>query len=590
MKYLINIIVLIVLTNPLLSQQENLKDFKNLKKMYNDMAFESIINSEINKFLNANRYHKGDIYHIYAQTYEALNKDDKAFEYYIEAKKNYKSEDKPDKVAQINLSLYDLIDSKKNLDIDKSIFIKELKAHAQATGSKKWFMSYYHLMGVDNFNTKAKDSAKVYFLKAIQLAKEIDSLRAEYKMNTNLGALYLVEYKMPDSAVYFYEKAIKQSLVDKNYPEKENDLFALYNNLGNAYRDQQQYEEANRYYQKAEKIDLKLFNSLSKRILFNNMEVNYYYMEDFKNAYNYLYKYDSINEIINLKEQNTSIKDIEEKYQNQKLRADNLESEAKRSQNRNIALALGGSLILGTIIAILVYKNRQRQQEIELQEQELRTQQLATQLKEQEIISINALIEGQEKERLIIANDLHDDLGSLMATIKMHFSAFKDKDTKNLFDRTNTLIENAYQKIRNIAHAKNSGVLAKQGLYEAILKMADNVSKSKQININVHENGLDQRLENSVELTIFRVVQELIANVIKHAQATEVDIHLNQTKDNLNIMVEDNGVGFDTKFNANNREGIGLINIEKRIESLGGTVVIESQKNSGTSVIIDMPL
>jgi signal transduction histidine kinase len=211
-------------------------------------------------------------------------------------------------------------------------------------------------------------------------------------------------------------------------------------------------------------------------------------------------------------------------------------------------------------------------------------------LKQQEIISINAMVEGQEKERQRIANDLHDDLGSLMANIKMHFGTFKTKDSDNLFRRTNDLIEEAYQKIRNLAHAKNSGVLARQGLYEAIKRHANSISVTKEIKINIMENGLNQRLENSLELTIFRIVQELITNTIKHAQAKELDIHLNQHENVLNIMVEDDGIGFDNTKPRKEQSGIGLSSIERRVEDLGGSVIIESQPGSGTSVIIDIPV
>lgn len=320
------------------------------------------------------------------------------------------------------------------------------------------------------------------------------------------------------------------------------------------------------------------------------MEVNYYYMNDFKNAYNYLYKYDSINDIIKMNKQNANIKDIEEKYQNEKLRADNLAIESKRVQNRNIALALGSSIVLGSIILFLFYKNNQRKREIAKQKQNLRMQKLSSQLKEQELRSIDAMIEGQEKERLRLANDLHDDLGSLMSTIKMHFSSISGQDSNELYHQTRKLIDEAYQKIRNIAHSKNSGVLAKQGLYKAVRQLAKTISASESITINVHENGLDQRLENSLELTLFRIVQELITNIIKHAEASEVDIHFNQHDEQLNIMVEDDGKGFDPDQITKNSKGMGLSSIDKRVEHLEGKMIIESKPKAGTTIIIEIPI
>jgi signal transduction histidine kinase len=242
------------------------------------------------------------------------------------------------------------------------------------------------------------------------------------------------------------------------------------------------------------------------------------------------------------------------------------------------------------VIAFLIFKNTKRKQKLAEQEKELETQKLATVLKEQELTTIDAMIEGQEKERQRIANDLHDDLGGLMATVKLHFNALKDKNSPELYDKTNNLIEEAYQKVRSVAHAKNSGVIAKQGLLKAIQHMAGKVSDSNKIQIEVIDHGLDNRLENSLELTLFRVIQELITNVVKHAEASEATIHLTNHDDSINIMVEDNGIGFNPKNITKTNAGMGISSIDKRVEFLDGTMTIESENNKGTTVIIDIPL
>ena len=172
----------------------------------------------------------------------------------------------------------------------------------------------------------------------------------------------------------------------------------------------------------------------------------------------------------------------------------------------------------------------------------------------------------------------------------LHFNALKDKDSPELFDKTNNLIEEAYQKVRSVAHAKNSGVIAKQGLLKAVQNMAGKVSVSNKIQIEVLDYGLDNRLENSLELTLFRVIQELITNVIKHAEATEATIHITNHEDSINIMVEDNGKGFNPKQITKTNTGMGISSIDKRVEHLDGTLTIESEKNKGTTVIIDIPL
>ena len=257
-------------------------------------------------------------------------------------------------------------------------------------------------------------------------------------------------------------------------------------------------------------------------------------------------------------------------------------------KNRNYLLAAIGLLIIGSLMAVLIQKSTKRKQRIAEQEKELEKQKVSTLLKEQELTAIDAMIEGQEKERQRIADDLHDDLGGLMATLKLHFNALKEKPDSEMFDKTSDLLDQAYSKIRSVAHTKNSGVMANKGLLKALHDMANTISATNKLQVEIVDHGLDNRLENSLELTIFRIIQELITNTIKHANATETMVHITKHDDSLNIMVEDNGKGFNTK-NIAKKSGMGIHSIDKRIENLGGNVTIESEINKGTTVIIDIP-
>ena len=266
-----------------------------------------------------------------------------------------------------------------------------------------------------------------------------------------------------------------------------------------------------------------------------------------------------------------------------------LEKERK-TRTRNIALSLGVMLFLGVIIGILLYRNSKRQQRISEQQKELQKQKVETLLKEQELLSIDAMIAGQEKERQQVANELHDDLGSLMATVKLHLENIKTDKKDASFKMASNLLEEAYQKIRGIAHTRNSGVMAKKGLVPAIHKMAQTISETNKIKLEVNDFGMDERLENSLELSIFRIIQELTTNMIKHAKATKGSIQLTQHENNLNIIVEDNGKGFDMSGIERTKRGMGLGTIEKRIEHLEGSFTVDSILGKGTSVIIDIPI
>ncbi len=416
--------------------------------------------------------------------------------------------------------------------------------------------------------------------------KKRDSAYLLYTYN-NLGALFEDNLLQSDSAIYYFNKKIDFFKKSPSHASKES-YFNTYFNIGVSYERLNKLDEAEKFYLKADSV------STRENILKNSKKINenlsdlFAKQKKYHNAYNSLKLSLELSDSLNTKDHKEAIANIKEQYDNQKLRADNLESEVKRKQNQNLLIASLFLLVFGGFSAFLIQKNTKRKQLLAEQEKELQTQKLATVLKEQELTSIDAMIAGQEKERQRIANDLHDDLGGLMATVKLHFNSLKENNSTEIFDKTNSLLDEAYTKIRNIAHAKNSGVIAKQGLLKAVKEMANKVSGANKTQIEVIDHGLENRLENSLELTIFRIIQELVANTIKHAKATHVTIHLTNHDNSLNIMVEDNGVGFDTKTIF--KKGMGIHSIDKRIEHLEGSMTIESEIHQGTTIIIDLPI
>ncbi|MFY9244039.1 MAG: ATP-binding protein [Polaribacter sp.] len=305
---------------------------------------------------------------------------------------------------------------------------------------------------------------------------------------------------------------------------------------------------------------------------------------------------------INHDESLRAVSDLETKYQTEKKEKENLELKAKNKkteedkiQFRNFLVISVLILFLISLIGILTIKNSKRKRILAQQNQELETQKNLTLIKEQEITTINAMVNGQEKERKQIAEDLHDNLGSVLATLKLHFenlkmnSVKKKIDQEELFNKTENLINEAYLKVRSIAHAKNAGVIANQGLLLAVQMMAEKISSADKIKIEVVHFGLHKRLENSLEITVFRIIQELITNIIKHAEAKNATINISLYDNNLNIIIEDDGKGFDIK-KVNLKNGMGISSIKTRIKHLSGTFKIDATIGKGSSIIIDVPV
>lgn len=438
--------------------------------------------------------------------------------------------------------------------------------------------------------TKALENNE--YKKAINHYKQISKIALTHRdsskyLNNQLNIAQIIGHHEKKS-----NESIEMHLELIKYFKKKQDFkrqFIATSNLALLYNSIDQPRKAIKFLIQTDSINIKEDILANKSYLYNDLSFLYEKVKNFKKSLIYLKKSNALKDSLSLENKIKEIAKIKEQYDNEKLRADNLEIESKRKQNFNLLVGALGIILFGGLTAFLLQKNTRKKQKLAEQEKALETQKLATVLKEQELISIDAMIEGQEKERQRIANDLHDDLGGLMATVKLYFNELKEKQTSELFDKTTKLLDESYQKIRSISHTKNSGVIANQGLLQAVQNMADKITISNKIVIHVKNHGLENRLENSLELTIFRIIQELITNVLKHANASEVTIHLTNHEEALNILVEDNGIGFNPSQITTKNNGMGISNIDKRVEHLNGTMTIESQIYKGTSIIIDIP-
>ncbi len=472
-------------------------------------------------------------------------------------------------------------------------YLNELEAAANQFDNKSFKIIQLYLKG-NYYLFRDKNNKAVRAYKDV-LKLEFGTRDSTNLLNTynNLGALYDVNLNMPDSAIYFYTK--KLALINTNekfrYP---NNYFDTYVNIGNSYLSKKDYGNALHYFTLADSIELKESIVFNKLLLNENLSRVNSELKNYEAAYNNLNSVIKFSDSLKEKEHREGIARIKEQFDNEKLRADNLESEAKRRQNETIAIGLGSGLLAVGIFAFLIYKNTKRKQRIAEQEREIEIRKTEKILKEQELTTIDAMISGQEKERQRLAGDLHDSVGATLAAAKLQFSHLranhkKADDLDTLFTSTEELLNQAYDEVRSMAHLKNSGVIAKNGLLPAIEKLAKNASWVNNLKVDVQSFGLDERLENSLEIAIFRIIQELVTNVIKHARALEASISITQHDDSLSIIVEDNGVGFDAK-NIQQKDGMGLSGIERRVEHLEGTMEIDSTPKKGTSVLIDIPL
>jgi signal transduction histidine kinase len=253
----------------------------------------------------------------------------------------------------------------------------------------------------------------------------------------------------------------------------------------------------------------------------------------------------------------------------------------KKSQNYLLLFTSLG-LLLTTGIVYLGYRNFKKKDELKAIE--------INQLKyEQEAKVINAMLEGQENERNRIAIDLHDGLAGRLSASRMHMEKLlKNKDLKNktaLTDIANNL-DNSLSELRNIARNLMPETLFKYGLKNAVEDYCASISQGRtDIKFVLLFYDSETTLSKNRFLTIYRIIQELINNAVKHAQATEVLVQYMVDKQKINITVEDNGIGFTNEL-SKDKGGMGLTNLKTRIAYLNGEIEFDSIPNEGTTVHI----
>jgi signal transduction histidine kinase len=218
-------------------------------------------------------------------------------------------------------------------------------------------------------------------------------------------------------------------------------------------------------------------------------------------------------------------------------------------------------------------------------------QTLKIQSERQEFERYRSMAEAREVERSRIAKDLHDGVGGLLSGVRISLANIQTRlqlkqDDELIFERSMDMLDGSMQELRRVAHAMKPPSLEVFGLKAALRDYVEAVNSMKTIKIIFQTIGEERRFESEPELIIYRIIQELINNVLKHAQAAECLVQVSFLVDHLSITIEDNGKGFDVKKETN---GMGWGNIRQRIDFLKGSIDLHSAASSGTSVQINVP-
>jgi two-component system, NarL family, sensor kinase len=299
----------------------------------------------------------------------------------------------------------------------------------------------------------------------------------------------------------------------------------------------------------------------------------------YDSAYHYYVLYDKLKDSISNENTRREIRGIEATY---KIEKKDREIELLRQQAELIQEASNRKLLIRNLVilffilvAVIIgfILNRRELRRKNLQQQEINKRQ-------NEIFNVVSSTQDQERKR--IAQDLHDGMGSLLSAAKLKLSGMQ---TNNGIEDTIRILDDASVELRNIAHNIMPATLSRIGLTGALQNFFGRM-KDGPLQFHFTHHGFDERIDEEKEILLYRVVLELVNNVVKHAKAKNVTIQLLKYPESINLIVEDDGIGMAGE--TNREEGTGLRNIASRVSYLKGNFSVDSGAR-GTTVIIDLP-
>lgn len=424
------------------------------------------------------------------------------------------------------------------------------------------------------------DSAEYCYQKAYEIYK---------RTNNQLGMAYALDYL---SGIYARterfdeaEHDLRQSLEIRQQLNDKTGVAIAINNLGELFFAKKDYKKALEYFKSAfDSAEVLHFIDLQANVL--NMQAAVYQKTgDYKSAYEALRQYNTIHKKILDEKRLKNIEEFEAKYDSEKKENEITRQKLQLIQRKNISITLIGILLFALFSFYFIYNRYKQRQEKRLQLELLKETEKRSQ----------AILESEENERQRLARELHDGVGQLLTATKLHLNTLSNSfpaasGQKSGLDNSMNMLDESIREIRSISHNMVPDMLQKSGLENAV---QDFVSKFNQTGKTALEwecvGWKESLLDDTSKLMLYRIIQEAVSNALKYSGATKIMLQLTADEQEISLLIEDNGKGFDVT-EAKRKGGIGLKNILLRTEYLKGTLDIDSSPQNGTTIIIEIPL
>ncbi len=436
-----------------------------------------------------------------------------------------------------------------------------LALNSKATRTSKGKAMVYNMLGLvalkENNYTKSKD----YFDKTYKIYKSINSKYIMIPVLNNYAVLYNQMGQSAVSLKYSFKALVLAK--ESGYKKYEKDVYL---NISESYEQIGKYSKSLKYYKEYNSLNDSLFNK-GKYSQIQELQV----------------KYETAKKESKLLEQTALI-------ENSKLESIAKDALlAKEKSQKYIITLIFGLFVL--VFAVIIYNLRQKRKSTLLlieKNEEIGNRKISELIKQHQLNSIKDKLDVQRDERHRIAQELHDGIGGSLAAIKLYIGSLLKEIKVEGLDLIHDNIDRVYKEVRTISHNLTPAEFELTSITDIVQDYVNQISQhSKTEFILIANSTYDwNKIDEKLQVNIYRIVQELINNIIKHAQATKVEIKLNINESEIKIEVVDNGKGFDVKSSAN---GIGVRNMKTRISNFGGNIEFNSTIGKGTSVVLKMP-
>lgn len=427
------------------------------------------------------------------------------------------------------------------------------------------------------------DEALKYFESSLVWREKVGYIRGIAQMHASIGEVLIMMGNKVEGRERLIMGLQMQRELNDNYGAT-----ASLGTLGDLALEEGQYDDALSYYKEALEGARETGSLQLLRDTYEGLALAYAGVGNFKEAYAYQYDYQLLKDSILNLETNELIADLRTKYEteqkeqeieNQKLI---IEEQQRRNKLQLIVFVL--SVVFIVVLAGLLYNRYKLRQQAAME----RT------IAEEQKLRFRAVIEAQEQERKRIAQELHDGLGQLLSTARLNVASLEDEastfdaDDSRAWGNSLELIDEAVSEVRNISHNMMPSALIRLGLVPAIREQVRKINTAGVVQVDLEVEGMNNRLAEGTEIALYRIIQEVLNNTIKHAKAERITVSLSQKNDGIHLDITDNGRGMEQTAVANSK-GIGWRNIFSRVELLNGHINLRTAPGQGTSIQVQVP-